>query len=260
MRTHELVAYNTAIASDNKIHDDSVAHQFGFKGGLVPGVDVYAYLCWGPVSEWGPAWLERGTAEFRIGLPTYDGDLMTLEWEPPTCVIRNPAGVVVITATMDLPDRPGSLPAQEPPRLQRPDPADRPPASRESLAVGTHLGAYQGVFRAEAHRADLEDMRESLPIYRDLGIAHPAWLLRTANWVLSDNVVLGPWMHVGSRIQYLGLVHDGAEVEARATVVAEYEKKGHRFCELDVAVVADGAPVARIAHTAIYQPRQVAAA
>ena len=51
MRTHELVAYNTAIASDNKIHDDSVAHQFGFKGGLVPGVDVYAYLCWGPVSE-----------------------------------------------------------------------------------------------------------------------------------------------------------------------------------------------------------------
>jgi hypothetical protein len=258
MRTHELVAYNTAIASDNKIHDDDTAHLFGFRGGLVPGVDVYAYLCWGPVSEWGVEWLERGTAELRLGQPTYDGDRLTLEWEPPTCTARNQAGVALVTATMELPERPGPLPLHEPPRLERPDPADRPPASPEALAAGTHLGAYRGTFRAEAHRADLEDMRESLPIYRELGIAHPAWLLRTANWVLSDNVVLGPWMHVGSRIQYLGPVHDGAHVEARATVVDEFEKKGHRFCELDVAVVADDRPVARIAHTAIYQPRQVA--
>jgi hypothetical protein len=42
--TYEVRAFNTAVASDNKIHDDAVRQQFGFRGGLVPGVEVYAYL------------------------------------------------------------------------------------------------------------------------------------------------------------------------------------------------------------------------
>ncbi len=34
---HVLTAFNTATASTNKIHDDDVAQQYGFRGGLVPG-------------------------------------------------------------------------------------------------------------------------------------------------------------------------------------------------------------------------------
>ena len=37
-------AFNTAPDSRNEIHSDKVAKQFGFKGGLVPGVTVTAYL------------------------------------------------------------------------------------------------------------------------------------------------------------------------------------------------------------------------
>ena len=33
MATHQLVAFNTALDSDNKIHDDEVAQRFGFTGG-----------------------------------------------------------------------------------------------------------------------------------------------------------------------------------------------------------------------------------
>ena len=54
------MAFNTATASTNKIHDDDVAQQYGFRGGLVPGVDVYAYLTHVPVREWGRTWLEDG--------------------------------------------------------------------------------------------------------------------------------------------------------------------------------------------------------
>src|SRR5215212_7877734 len=57
---HVLTAFNTATASTNKIHDDDVAREYGFRGGLVPGVDVYAYLTHLPVREWGRAWLEDG--------------------------------------------------------------------------------------------------------------------------------------------------------------------------------------------------------
>ena len=49
---YRVEAFNTAKASENKIHDDAVARRFGFRGGLVPGVDVYAYMTHLPVARW----------------------------------------------------------------------------------------------------------------------------------------------------------------------------------------------------------------
>jgi hypothetical protein len=84
-------------------------------------------------------------------------------------------------------------------------------------------------------------------------------VLRTCNWALSHNVLLGPWIHVGSTVQNIGLARIGDELTVRARVSANYERKGHRFVELDALVLASERPVARIAHVAIYRPRQVAA-
>src|SRR5437016_4451180 len=72
---YRVTARNTAIASENKIHDDTVARRFGFAGGLVPGVEVYAYMTHAPVEHWGRAWLEHGSAECRFIKPIYDGQL-----------------------------------------------------------------------------------------------------------------------------------------------------------------------------------------
>ena len=66
---YQVSAYNTAHDSENKIHDDATAKRFGFKGGLVGGVYVYAYMSHMPVQRWGRAWLERGTGEARFGKP-----------------------------------------------------------------------------------------------------------------------------------------------------------------------------------------------
>jgi len=45
----------------------------------------------------------------------------------------------------------------------------------------------------------------------------------------------------------------------RGTVIGKYEKKGHRFVELDALVVANGkTPLAHCWHIAIYQPREQA--
>ena len=60
MTIRTLTAFNTATASENKIHDDTVASRFGFTGGLVPGVDVFAYLAHMPMAKWGRDWLTSG--------------------------------------------------------------------------------------------------------------------------------------------------------------------------------------------------------
>ena len=107
----------------------------------------------------------------------------------------------------------------------------------------------------------LTDVRETDPIYAREGLGHPGLLQRVMNKVLVDNAILGPWIHVGSRMQLLAAGASGDELTARAKVTGNYEKKGHRFVELDALVVANGrTPLAHCQHIAIYQPREQAAA
>jgi hypothetical protein len=113
----------------------------------------------------------------------------------------------------------------------------------------------------EERRQYLGDVRETLPLYEEEGLVHPGTLLHVGNWALRHNVVLGPWMHVGSHIEHFAATHIGDELSARAVITENYEHKGHLFVVLDVLVYANGAtPIARIGHTAIYRPRQLAAA
>jgi hypothetical protein len=255
MQPHSLVAFNTATASANKIHDDEVAQRFGFRGGLVPGVDVYAYLCHPPVEAWGLAWLERGTMQARFRTPVYDGhrvDIAPLDGG--RLELRDEDGTLCADGVAALPDGPAAMPdVTDWPDVEQAD--DPPPASPEVLVPGTAFGLAPHTFRADRAAEYLADVRGTSSVYVDHGVAHPGWVLRDGNYVLSANVRLGPWIHVESAVEHHGLVRDGQEVTARAVVTKEWEQKGHRFVELDVLHLADVHPVARTSHTAIYRPR-----
>jgi hypothetical protein len=81
------------------------------------------------------------------------------------------------------------------------------------------------------------------------------------NKVLVDNAIMGPWIHVGTRMQLLSAARIGDELTARAKVTGNYDKKGHRFVELDALVIGNGrTPLAQCRHVAITQPREQAAA
>jgi hypothetical protein len=253
-----LVAHNTATESTNKIHDDEVARRFGFRGGLVPGVDVYAYLTHPPAEAWGLDWLRRGTMRARFLTPTYDGERVdVVPGDDGALEARDPSGAVCAVGAAGLPAEPAAPPSVDdwPDVEQRVDP---PPASPEVLVPGTALGLAGHRFHADKALEYLTDIRETLPLYAEAGVAHPGWLLRDANYVLSANVRLGPWIHVESVTQHHDVVHDGELVSARATVSIEWEHKGHRFVTLDVLHLADERPVARTHHTAIYRPRSAA--
>ena len=255
-------AFNTAKASENKIHDDAVARRFGFGGGLVPGVDVYAYMAHQPVAHWGRAWLERGTAECRFQKPVYDGDVVTVtaaETAEGLDIQVKSRGETCATGRATLPADPGPLPAPfaEPPL----PPVERPPASETTLAGGTLLGIRPLPITRELVERCVRDLRETETLYLEEGLVHPVIIARTGNWALNHNVVLGPWMHVGSKLQQFAAAHIDDELSVRGRITANYEHKGHRFVDADVLVLANRiTPVARIAHTAIWLPRQLAAA
>lgn len=257
---YEVRAYNSAHQSENKIHDDGVARRFGFTGGLVPGVDVYGYMTHPPVARWGRAWLERGTAECRFASPVYDGASAVVsaaaDGERMTLAVHS-GGAACASGIAELPMVGGPPPDVAAYRAASP-PATRPPASAESLAEGTWLGMTPLHVTGEVARAYLADVRETDPLYTEQGVLHPGMILRTCNWALTHNVVLGPWIHVGSRVRHLAAGLVGETLSVRARVAANYQHKGHGFVELDALVIAGARPLARIIHTAIWQPRQVA--
>jgi acyl dehydratase len=262
-----VVAHNTATQSQNKIHDDAVAQQYGFRGGLVPGVDDYAYMTHVPAELWGVEWLERGTLSARFHKPIYEGDTVevrrgSLEQAADgvsfTLELIDPDGTACATGTATLPHV-----AEVPrPRDHEPiDPLPEPPptASPESLSVGTVFSLPTRPVDPDSQARYCADVRDDLTIYGAEGIAHPGWLLRLANRILAGNVALGPWIHVSSDVRHRALTRYGDQVGGRSTVTAEWEHKGHRFVTLDVELVAvddsTETVVASIAHTAIYQPR-----
>jgi acyl dehydratase len=262
LETYRVSAYNTAKLSENKMHDDTVARRFGFSGGLVPGVDVMAYMMHLPVAKWGRGFLERGLIEARFVKPVYDGETADVTGEESDGVLSIQVasrGQLCATGSASLP---ASAPSVSISDFADTAPGrDRRPVDAKSYESGKWLGTVPRTWAGDAAAEYLTDVRERDPIYLAEGLGHPGLLQRVMNKVLVDNAILGPWIHVGSRMQLLTAARSGDELTARAKVTGNYEKKGHRFVELDALVVANGrTPLAHCHHIAIYQPREQAAA
>ncbi len=256
---YEVSAYNTAATSENRIHDDSVAQRFGFVGALVPGVEVYAYMAHMPVARWGRAWLEHGGAEARFLKPVYDGAIARVsaraDGDALALDVRSRgAHCATGRAFAPAPAAPFEISGAPAPT------ATRPPASEHSLAPGLKLGVRPVAFDRAALAAYLEDIRETQTIYLAEGLVHPGQILRLANQALVQNVVLGPWIHVGSSVRNHSLARLGERLTLDARIVSNAVSKGHAIVDFDAVAHADGRAVASIRHTAIWRPRQVASA
>ncbi|MGP9812161.1 hypothetical protein ACTZWT_11670 [Rhodopseudomonas sp. NSM] len=255
-------AFNTAKLSENKMHDDNVAQRFGFSGGLVPGVEVMAYMMHLPVVRWGREFLERGLIEARFVKPVYDGETATVsghDEDGALAIEVESRGALCATGAAALPERAPVVDLRD--YAETAPAAVRPPIGPGAFAPGLWLGTAPVTWGGAKLREYLAEIRETEPIYLANNLVHPGTLQRIMNRVLVDNVVLGPWIHVGSKMQLLAAASGDDTLTARAKVVANYDKKGHRFAEFDALIVANGTtPIAHCHHIAIVQPRELAAA
>jgi hypothetical protein len=252
---------------ENKIHEDDLARQYGFKGGLVPGVTVYAWMTHPVVEALGADWLERGTFEARFAKPIYyeepatvrakiaarTADSVTIE-----AAAHNSMGDVCGTATMTLLTGPKPSPPLASEYAVAPVPVERPRVTRAHLESLKVLGTPELDLTAKTAADFIARFGETLPVYAGAGApAHPGIHLDLSNRALDRNVRMSPWIHVESRGRHWSIARVGEHLAMRGRIQSLFEKKGHEFVEADLLLVAGGSrPVASIRHTAIYLLRK----
>lgn len=246
MATLSVRAVNTATDSENRIHDNSVAAEYGFRGGLVPGVTIYGYMTSAVVDRLGLEWLNRGAMDVRFFEPYYEGEEVAIAiTDLPAGKIRVEAGTRG-SATAWIGDSPID---------------DLPPEHSASKQIASVETIRQGMLLATLEKTlDLSQPGVSAPLDAFIGperLAHPAIILGLANEVLMHNYTLGPWIHASSEVRNASPVRDGEPVQVRAKILDAYERKGHQFIVLDVAILSAGRLVSRIRHTAIWKPRKI---
>lgn len=278
---HAFVPYvvkthNASTQSENRMHSDDIARSFGFRGGLVPGVAVFAHMTHPMVERFGLDWLAQGEAEVSFAKPAYEGEFLTIGASAPgdgagtiDVVCANAAGESLARMTARVAARPAPAdarsdiaPAERTNRTVTvvPSLADRPVVTWDLMEIGKPFPALAWQPTQADNLEWCRDVRDELPIYRegDSPALHPGFALRQANHVLRGRFVLPAWIHVASRLRFLEPLRVGQAYEVRAIPEEKWEKKGHEFVRLYVAIRNGDRTVAEVLHTAIFRPRKVA--
>lgn len=261
---YKIIGHNYAEDHDNKIHSDDVAAQFGFRGGLVPGVGIYAYLTHPIVNALGLDWLSHGTIAAKFLKPIYHGEEACVRGKithlaPLTISLElfNPAEILCAVATATLPaSRAETCPAI----FSHHDlPQQKSPAKITNFPAGKMLGSLDWELDLTSIEAKfLQDARAELPIYFGAEpVCHPAFYLAQANEILMQNCQLGPWIHTGSEVKHHALPQAGQLLSLRGKVADSFNKNGHEIVSLDLQLISIPEKIiAEIRHTAIIRLRK----
>jgi len=259
-------AYNQVPESENRIHSDEVARSYGFRGGLVPGVTVTAYLCHPAVEAWGVDWLERGHARAVVSTPLYDRTRFRVEINDATAsaydaVLTDEDGTRCATGRVELPENVPAAPAMRgDPRIG--EGFQRPSASREVMEELRERGlhALRASWNAAAEITGyLRNASEMPKLLRSDGggYANTAFILGLTNWALAGNVRMEAWLHLQTESQNHRPIPRNSELVVESAIADLFEKKGHEFVDVDVAayLLDTREPVMSARLRAIYQLR-----
>lgn len=238
----ESIAFNTAPDSENQIHGDELAMEYGFEGGLVPGVTISAYLVHPIVEKWGKDWLENGFANCRITSPLYDKELFVVKSEffpnakANTTLVRN-NGIVSANAEVSIvkdkaipPILRGDTLADSdynPPRAQKRHWQNL--KSQGCLAFRFRWGGKEPLI----YSRDADNLPSLLQPNKG-GYANLAFLLGCSNWALAGNAYMNPWVHLQTISQNYKAVHIETDLIAEMEIINIFEKKGHEFVNVQV--------------------------
>jgi hypothetical protein len=137
-------------------------------------------------------------------------------------------------------------------------PGERHPIAWDVVIPDQPLRAFHWRPTREEALTWCDDTQDSSAIFSEgpTPPLQPGMMLQAANRVFAEHFVLGPWIHVSSRVVHHELLRAGDAVEVRAVPLRKWEHKGHHFMELYVAMLNAGVLAQEVYHEAIFQVRR----
>ena len=272
-------AFNQVPDSDNRIHSDELAREYGFTGALVPGVTISCYLVQPAVQAWGLHWLERGAVHATIKAPVYDQHDFRVDVEPQASADRYQAQLfsddrLCAIAQVWLPEALEVEPEYQRHTLMADDHA-APVASREVMEDLRRQGCMAMAFYWSADHEMASYLRNQLDVpellripttaqstesvVSDSGFANMSFLLGCANRHFAAVARMSPWIHLEIRAQNFQAVPLNTALVSEMTITDLFNKKGHEFadCVFNLYMADSGRCVCSIQQRAIYKMRSV---
>ena len=253
--TYRTTARNFAADTENRIHSDEVAAQFGFTGALVPGAAVFGHMTHVLVDALGADWLASYSADLSLLKPAYDGDELTIELtrrEDECEVLCQARGLLLAKLrSRKVPADAAGNAAPAPTTGAEAAIAERPEIHWDNVEVGRPFPPWTWTPDALANAEAAAQVDDDLPCYQD-GVLHPHAILSTANRAFTRRYRLPAWIHVSSAIRFRRQLRVGDAIDVRTVPARKWRKRNYEFVDLDIALSVAGAVATEIKHTSIF--------
>jgi hypothetical protein len=264
-QTWKAEAFNQDPDSPNEIHGDDLAKQYGFQGGLVPGVTISTYLAHPAINTWGMEFLQRGFMHAKIVSPLYDHETFCVHVDQQSATayaaeLSRPDGTLSAIANVHLEDNPPPPPVRRGDRLA-PLEYKGVPASHANCVKLRDSGcaAFRYHWNSEnIMRTYLRDAMQMPEVLRgEKPYANMSFILAVSNWAAAGNLHMNPWIHLETHSQNYREIADETTVIAETAIVDLFEKKGHEFFDAEVNLYdeSDDSCLTAVRLRAIYKLR-----
>ena len=234
----ESKAYNQVPDSENEIHGDAIALQFGFEGALVPGATVAAYLVHPVVEELGYEFLCRGKFSAKFLAPVYDDldfkvETMAKPENQYSAEISQSDARVCASALINIAPSDLESPSLRGDELGDPK-AERKPATPETMRGLKEQGceAFEDVWQEQHQMATYlrDSSKMASPFFKE-NFANPAFLIGMSNYVFASNAQMNPWILVEAHCQNFKAMPEGSKVLGEMEILELFNRRGHEFAD-----------------------------
>lgn len=260
--TLQILALNDAEESENRIHSDEVAARYGFKGALVSGVNVFGYLTQPLVRIYGEQWLQQGMLDVLFLKPAYQNDLLTISTEnlDDTSDQRSHLTSAHNEDAQLLARLESWLPTTMPKLHDQAHSAggkavkEREEINWDRIELHAPAPLFTWQPTLAENEAHVQAQRDQSPLYQgEQQYVHPYFLLDACNKALMRMFILPAWIHTGSKITLRQGTRVGDRLDILTVPVEKWERKGHQFIKLYIAMRKGSEVALEVEHTAIFQ-------
>ncbi len=244
----EVEAVIDSNTSENLLHSDKVARQYGFDGALVSSARLFGHLCYLPVKRDGEAWFNGNHCNVRFISPAYDSEILTVELGAgnlATC--HNSTGKLLAELRYDL-----GHPAPRQITVKTATVKAKP--GWDQLAANQSFPPYRFSIRRENNDHIGRQLQDDLAIYQqDLAPIHPYCLLRECNRSLARNLSMTAWIHLGSEITLHRAIRCDEPVNVSTVITRKWQKRRHKIATFYLRFSVNDELRAEALHTAIIE-------